>query len=275
MRARNLKPGFFKNEDLAELPFEGRLLFAGLWCLADREGRLEDRPKRIKAEVFAFDSVDVEKLLSQLAFYGFIVRYEAQGSRFIEIPNFVAHQVPHYKEKPSIIPPSSTVKPKASSSMIDHETLGFISNDRSQNPGINSNDRPKNPGQAQDKSRTPPTMIGGQTPSDSLNPESGILNPESKHLDRSAQQYAPEFESFWREYPRKIGKGGAYKAWGKLKPPLRDCLSALQWQKKSEQWTKEQGQFIPHPATWLNQRRWEDEKPQDPLEAWAMTGESR
>ena len=47
-RARNIKPGFFKNEFLAEMPCEVRLLFIGLWTLADREGRLEDRPKRIK-----------------------------------------------------------------------------------------------------------------------------------------------------------------------------------------------------------------------------------
>ena len=48
-RARNIKPGFFANENLAECDPLARLLFAGLWCLADREGRLEDRPKRIAA----------------------------------------------------------------------------------------------------------------------------------------------------------------------------------------------------------------------------------
>ena len=51
-RARNIKPGFFKNELLAEMPPETRLLFMGLWCLADREGRFEDRPKKIKMELF-------------------------------------------------------------------------------------------------------------------------------------------------------------------------------------------------------------------------------
>ena len=47
-RSRNIKPGFFKNEDLLDLPYEYRLLFVGLWTLADREGYLEDRPKRIR-----------------------------------------------------------------------------------------------------------------------------------------------------------------------------------------------------------------------------------
>ena len=66
MRARNIKPGFFKNEDLAECSPWARLCFAGLWTLADRDGRLEDRPKRIKAELFAFDAVDVDPLLGEL-----------------------------------------------------------------------------------------------------------------------------------------------------------------------------------------------------------------
>ena len=52
MRARNIKPGSFKNEDLCEIEPLGRLVLIGLWCVADREGKLEDRPKRIKAELF-------------------------------------------------------------------------------------------------------------------------------------------------------------------------------------------------------------------------------
>src|SRR5262245_30051913 len=61
-RIRSIKPGFFRNEDLAAFPFQHRLLFAGLWLLADREGRLEDRPKRIHADLFPYDpALDVEQ----------------------------------------------------------------------------------------------------------------------------------------------------------------------------------------------------------------------
>lgn len=102
-RARNIKPGFFKNEDLAECSFAARLCFAGLWTLADREGRLEDRPKRVKAELFAFDTVDVEPLLAELADHGFILRYEVEGHRYIQVIKFAAHQSPHYSEKASVI----------------------------------------------------------------------------------------------------------------------------------------------------------------------------
>jgi hypothetical protein len=108
-RSRNIKPGFFKNEELAEIEPLGRILFEGLWCLADREGRLEDRPKRIKAEVLAYDDCDVDNLLEQLHKRGFIVRYEVDGKRYIQVTNFVRHQKPHPNEKPSVIPATGNI----------------------------------------------------------------------------------------------------------------------------------------------------------------------
>ena len=71
------------------------------------------------------------------------------------------------------------------------------------------------------------------------------------------------FEEFWEAYPKKVGKGEAVKKWAKLKPPLEKVLSTLEWQKASDQWSKDNGQFIPNPTTWINQCRWEDEKPND------------
>jgi len=103
-RARLLKPGFFTNEDLCELPAFGRLLFAGLWTIADREGRLDDRPKRIKAELFPYDKVDVPALLDALEEKGFIQRYCIEGAHFIQIVSFRKHQNPHVKEAASVIP---------------------------------------------------------------------------------------------------------------------------------------------------------------------------
>lgn len=103
-RARNIKPGFFKNDQLAELPFEFRILFQGLWCEADRAGRLEDRAKRIKAEVFPYDDVDVESGLAALSSAGFIERYEVNGIKYIQVSEFAKHQNPHCKEAASTIP---------------------------------------------------------------------------------------------------------------------------------------------------------------------------
>lgn len=103
-RARNIKPGFFRNADLVELPVETRMLFIGLWTLADRDGRLADRPKQIKMEIYPADSFDVEVMLDSLADSGFILRYEVNGIRYIQVNNFLKHQNPHHRELPSTIP---------------------------------------------------------------------------------------------------------------------------------------------------------------------------
>lgn len=108
-RSRLLKPGFFTNETLAELPFEARLLFAGLWTLADRAGRLEDRPKRISAALFPYDLVNVNDLLEALAGKGFIRRYVAEGQVVIDLPTFLEHQSPHPREALSELPKYQTV----------------------------------------------------------------------------------------------------------------------------------------------------------------------
>jgi hypothetical protein len=114
-RARNIKPGFFKNEDLAEIEPLGRLLFAGLWTLADREGRMEDRPKRIKAELLPYDNCNADALLDELHDRGFILRYSVEGERYIVITAFDKHQNPHRNESDSVIP-----CPDMHSAVTDH-----------------------------------------------------------------------------------------------------------------------------------------------------------
>jgi hypothetical protein len=104
-RSRNIKPGFYKNEYLAELPPLTRILFSGLWGQADREGRLEDRPKRIKAEVLPYDECDVDRALQDLHGAGFIQRYEINNRTYIQIVMFSKHQNPHKNERESTIPP--------------------------------------------------------------------------------------------------------------------------------------------------------------------------
>lgn len=108
-RARNIKPGFFKNADLLEFPPLTRILFAGLWCLADREGRIEDRPRQIKLEILPVDDCNVDAMLYDLHNSGFINRYEVHGEKFLRILKWKKHQNPHVKEVGSVIPaPEST-----------------------------------------------------------------------------------------------------------------------------------------------------------------------
>lgn len=119
-RIRNIKPGYFTNDLLAEVHPLGRILFAGLWCHADRAGRLQDRPRKIKVEVLPFDECDVDALLGDLAARGFIERYEVNGVRYIQVATFSLHQNPNIKEVPSVIPAPngelSTVSPEISTS---------------------------------------------------------------------------------------------------------------------------------------------------------------
>ena len=105
-RARLVKPTLFTNEGLGDLPIAARLLFVGLWCLADRQGRLEDRPRRIAVELFPYDhDIDVDDLLTRLMAGGFIYRYEVEGQPLIWVPGFPRHQKPHVREAESVLPP--------------------------------------------------------------------------------------------------------------------------------------------------------------------------
>jgi hypothetical protein len=104
-RSRNIKPSIMENEDLADLPALARLLFIYLWMLADREGRLEDRPKRIAGRALPYDrEADVDVLLDQLAVAGFIARYVVGDQAVIQVINFTKHQSPHVRESASELP---------------------------------------------------------------------------------------------------------------------------------------------------------------------------
>ena len=83
-----------------------------------------------------------------------------------------------------------------------------------------------------------------------------------KRPDKRNTDILPLFDRFWGAYPRKVSKADARKAFAKLNPDtelVEDMLRALDWQKRLPEWTKDGGQFVPYPATWLNARRWEDE----------------
>ncbi|MCU1717338.1 phage replication protein [Pseudomonas sp. 5P_3.1_Bac2] len=229
-RARNIKPALFKNEVLGVADPMLTLLFEGLWLLADKAGRLEDRPLRIKGELFPYrDNLDTDGLLQWLANEGFITRYTVIGKRYIQVENFDKHQNPHRNEPESIIPCASE---------------GCTSSDFG---GTGS-------------------AILGSAPADSLIPDSLNLIPDplipSTPAALSSAPEADLFPKFWRLYPNRKGKAAAEKAWKKLK--VTDGLftlitGALASQVGCPEWTKDGGQYIPHPATWLNGKRWEDE----------------
>ena len=225
-RIRYLKPEFFTDEDLADIPFQTRLTFAGLWCYADREGRLEDRPKYLKAMIFPYDNVDMEKQLQTLAQpkHGngnpFIIRYEIESKRFIEILSWEYHQKPHHTEVESKIPPAPPLR------------------------------------EDKDKDKE-------KCPSDKLE-LSNVSKTVKTRLKITEHYNSPLFIGFWNCYPRKEAKGKAWEEWLKIRPLVDEKIveqmkSRIEHFRNTPQWQKEDGQFIPLPSTWLHQRRWEDE----------------
>ena len=105
-RIRSIKPDFFTDKKLASCGESAMLLFAGLWTLADREGRLKDIPFWIHGQIFPhFPDKNVDELLILLANKGLIVRYSVDGETYIQVVNFTKHQHIHIKEGQSVIPP--------------------------------------------------------------------------------------------------------------------------------------------------------------------------
>lgn len=320
MRARNLKPGFFINEDLAEIegPW-GRLLFAGLWCMADKEGRLEDRPKRIKAQIFPYDEKmpSLEKLLTQLNILNFIKRYRVDSQKYIQINNFKKHQNPHHTERESTLP-----APDLNSELTVDSPLsngGNLADSLIPDSLIQVKETTPTPSGslvcvycgvrqvdvdwAFDKDHFIPVSAGGTDDPNNLVDCCHVCNqikqkrifatiqdaaahihltlwqknraryevprkimfggkPPEGYLGRGPQ-YSEEFENFWNAYPKQVGKGEAWSRWQKLKkagilPENGKIQAAITEQSKSDQWRKDGGQFIPNPATWLNQARWDD-----------------
>lgn len=182
-RARNIKPSFFQNEDLAELTPITRLAFIGMWTIADFKGCIEFRPKRLKVQLMPYDDCDFEVIANDLDKSGLIAIYSVSGQRYIKITSFEKHQNPHKNERES------------GSDIPDYAPEASI-HAGSQTIQINP-----------DKD--------GIAPADSLllNPYS--LIPVSPITPPPAAEYSPEFELAWNGYPERPGanKKNAYKAW--------------------------------------------------------------
>ena len=84
-------------------------------------------------------------------------------------------------------------------------------------------------------------------------------NPIQSESNSKSESNTSAFERFWTAYPKKVGKKDAQKAFDKVKVDVQILIDAVERQKLSSQWCKDNGQYIPHPTTWLNQERWTDE----------------
>ena len=199
-RARNIKPGFFRNCDLVELSFEARLLFIGLWTLSDREGRIEDRPKQIKMELFPADNMDCDQLLGDLFKIGMIDRYEQGGLKIIQVINFKRHQNPHVDEKQSTLP----------------DRLGNIA---IRNNKLGKHSASTVQAQCKDDKNTVPILLNPESlilnpdllNPDLLNPERGTMSEGTKNVKKTRDKPA-RFEPLEMELPECINPS-AWKEW--------------------------------------------------------------
>jgi hypothetical protein len=109
-RTRLIKPSFFLDEAVAELPDTAQLLFIGLWTIADRNGRLRDAYKSIRAQIFPYREVNVSDLLDLIASANLIDRYKVGNERIIQIRSFAKHQHCHVNEPKGTLPEKPKVK---------------------------------------------------------------------------------------------------------------------------------------------------------------------
>lgn len=192
-RSRNIKPGFFTNDELAECSPHARLLFAGLWTIADKEGRLDDRPKKVKALVLPFDNVDCDELLQQLHDRKFIQRYQVQDGAYIQIINWKKHQNPHCKEAPSEIPEYCEVDTKQEEEQVkeDESTMQVQCNSGANESQVIDNHEAQLKHSA---STVQEPVENNLNPADSFNliPDSLILIPDSVVNTQAADAPCPE-----------------------------------------------------------------------------------
>ena len=97
MKIRSIRPEFFTDHRMARLSPRARLLYIGLWCLADDEGRGRLLPKQIEGEVFPFEEIDFMALWHELETIHRVESYEVAGERFFVIPTFERYQKPNRK----------------------------------------------------------------------------------------------------------------------------------------------------------------------------------
>lgn len=223
MPNRIIKDSISKSEAISGLTDFQFRLWVHLITYVDDYGRGDARPAIIKGACFPFrdrlTNKDIEKGLADLAGAGCVVLYKVDGKPYLCFPNWEQHQ--RVRQKVSKCP-----------SPDDCDDMQQVAASCGELP--------------QDAARI-------QNPES----ESRIQNPESRTNARKTRE--EDFELFWDTYPRHEGKQKARAAFEKVNVPLQTLLDAVAEHKRSAQWSKDNGQYIPHAATWLNGKRWEDQ----------------
>ncbi|WP_218509752.1 hypothetical protein [Variovorax sp. dw_308] len=214
---RTIKPEFFTSVDVVGLSPLARLLYIATWLEADREGRLLWKPSTFKLRYFPADNCDIAGLCAELLDAELVVVY---GAGYAVVPSFNTHQRVNPREGASRLPAPP-------SDMTREARVG--------------------------------TGDAGE-----IDAQGGREGKEKEgDISRSALNDPPSgFAAFWASWPKSVRKqaqGKCLQVWKKAgaESVAAEILDHLEALKQSLDWTKNDGQFIPAPLSYLNGRRWE------------------
>jgi hypothetical protein len=224
-KVRMIKAEVRTSEKVASWPLEVRYFWVLLWGYVDDYGRGKDNPKLIKADCFPLDehitSEVIDGWLWMLSDAGVVIRYEVDGVQYLAVKNWAEHQKPQHAGK-DLFPVFT-----GENARIRTDYATFMQ------PSCNLHE--------------------------TLTPELSRDEMSSVATEGGRESYSDEFETWWSEYPRKIAKGTASRAWkGAISKASFDVLldSVKAFAIKC---SLVEQQYIPHAATWLNGERWNDE----------------
>lgn len=217
-RIRTVKPEFFTSDDICSLSMAARLLYIGVWCEADREGRMEWKPRSLKRRYLPDDNIDIDALCSELVDAGLVVLY---GDSLAYIPTFGKHQHINPREAASNLPdPEATREPRVSHASVTKETRDSdtqVGREGKEGKGTRDASRQDDPPGFAEFWKTWPS-------NDRKQAKGKCLEAWKKaHAERDAALILAHVESL----------------------------------KTSASWRDKGGQFIPAPLVYLNNRRWE------------------
>jgi hypothetical protein len=233
---RSVKPEFFADQEITLLSRDIRLLYIGLWGLADEHGRLQGDPRYVKGQLFAYDddltAGDIEKMLDCLIEAGKAHRYRVRNAVYLFLPKLAKHQRLEPAKVPSRLP-----SPNESERGADESE-----------PDANESERGADESEPDAKKSTLSMwhVAGGM--------EHGAAREPITDSD--------PFAEFWDTYPRREAKGSAKTAFAQAiqkGTPAETILDAARRYRDDPNLPERE--FIPHPATWLDRCSWED----DPL----------
>ncbi len=238
-RIRSVKPEYWTDEDIAELPRDARLLFIGLWNLADEHGRVRGDARYIKGQLFPYDddltASDIDKLLDLIGAARKLVRYESASRSYLFLPTLAKHQ----RLEPDKVESKLPAPPELSQTQIFSDESARDSDES-----------------APDAKDHALLYVAGSMEHVAGSMEHGGATQTRTRGNRTRED--AEFDRFWSVYPRREAKAAARKAWNKA--ILRvDSERILAGAAKYRDQPGREPQFTAHAATWLNADRWDDE----------------